>query len=133
MTNSKETLLGSTKYDGKIRRITLIKTVADLLKMQDGDEVYYYYDGKDVIIRKEQQIHLEFSPLFKAISEDSVRRIMGRFCDAGDVSGYGRDLNWSKLPKDRMEDEFIKTTDSMSKDERLRLMNAMILELANRK
>lgn len=49
-----EEYLGSSKYDGKIRRITLIKKVSDQMKMNDGDIVDYYKVGNDIIIRKSQ-------------------------------------------------------------------------------
>lgn len=47
-----EELLGQTKYDGNIRRVTLLKKVADMLDMHDGDMLAYWKIGNDVVIRK---------------------------------------------------------------------------------
>lgn len=48
-----EEKLGESKYDGKIRRVTLIKKVADYLDMKDGDIVSYWKIGNDIVIKKE--------------------------------------------------------------------------------
>jgi len=48
-----EKFLGRSKYDGKIRRITLLKEVSDLLDMEDGDYVYYFEKDGEIILRKE--------------------------------------------------------------------------------
>jgi len=133
MTNGKETLLGATKYDGKIRRITLLKTVADKLNMRDGDEIEYYFNGEDIIIRKGRQQELDLSALFRTMPEDRLRVITGQFCSTNDISGYGKDIDWSKVPKNKLEDEFMRATDSMSREERLRLANKLLIELANGK
>lgn len=47
-----EEYLGESKYDGNIRRITLIKKVADMLDMKDGDHISYWKIGNEVVIRK---------------------------------------------------------------------------------
>ncbi len=48
-----EVYLGKSKYDGRIRRVTLIKKVADILDMHDGDVLTYWEIGQEVVIRKE--------------------------------------------------------------------------------
>ena len=48
-----ETYLGKSKYDGRIRRVTLIKKVAEMLDMHDGDILTYWEIGHEVVIRKE--------------------------------------------------------------------------------
>ena len=47
-----EVYLGESKYDGNIRRVTLIKKVADKLDMHDGDMLSYWEIGDEVVIRK---------------------------------------------------------------------------------
>ena len=47
-----ELYLGETKYDGNIRRVTLIKKVADKLDMHDGDMLSYWEIGDEIVIRK---------------------------------------------------------------------------------
>ena len=47
-----ENYLGESKYDGKIRRVTLIKKVADKLDMHDGDMLSYWEIGNEIVIRK---------------------------------------------------------------------------------
>jgi len=43
--------LGSVKLD-KTKRVTLIKEVADILQIGDGDHVVFYFEDGDIIIRK---------------------------------------------------------------------------------
>jgi len=50
-----EEYYGSSKYDGRIRRVTLVKRVSDYLGMEDGDTVVYYKIGNEMVIRKLQQ------------------------------------------------------------------------------
>lgn len=47
-----EEYLGESKYDGNIRRVTLIKKVADMLDMHDGDMISYWQIGNEIVIRK---------------------------------------------------------------------------------
>lgn len=47
-----EEYLGESKYDGNIRRVTLIKKVADMLEMKDGDHLSYWKIGNEIVIRK---------------------------------------------------------------------------------
>ena len=47
-----ENYLGESKYDGNIRRVTLIKKVADKLDMHDGDMLSYWEIGDEIVIRK---------------------------------------------------------------------------------
>ena len=47
-----ENYLGESKYDGNIRRVTLIKKVADKLDMHDGDMLSYWEIGNEIVIRK---------------------------------------------------------------------------------
>ncbi len=47
-----EEYLGESKYDGNIRRVTLIKKVADMLEMKDGDRLSYWKIGDEIVIRK---------------------------------------------------------------------------------
>jgi|GEM_PF-5594251 len=50
-----ENYLGESKYDGNIRRVTLIKKVADKLDMHDGDMLSYWEIGDEIVIRKVKQ------------------------------------------------------------------------------
>jgi len=61
--------IGSSKYDSKIRRITLVKKVADILDMKDGDSIVYIkdVDTGEIIIRREARSE-ELIPLFENIS-----------------------------------------------------------------
>lgn len=133
MSNERETLLGSSKYDGKIRRITLIKNVADRLNMHDGDEIQYYYNGEDVIIRKGYVQEINFAAFFNSMSEDQITGIMDRFCKTNELSDYGKDIDWLELPEDKVEEEFMRTVDSMGNDERIRLVNKLLIELTKKK
>jgi hypothetical protein len=133
MSDGKETLLGSTKYDGKIRRITLIKTVADKLNMHDGDEIEYYYNGTDVIIRKGRTSEINLPALFRSLSTSQVCKTMEFFCSTNETSNCGKDVNWSKLPKNKVEEEFMRTIDSMTSNERICLANKLLHELVEGK
>ncbi|MCL2607564.1 MAG: hypothetical protein FWD92_03275 [Methanomassiliicoccaceae archaeon] len=44
-------LIGKSKFDGN-RRVSLIKKLADLMDLIDGDEVQYYIEDGEVIVRK---------------------------------------------------------------------------------
>jgi bifunctional DNA-binding transcriptional regulator/antitoxin component of YhaV-PrlF toxin-antitoxin module len=67
--------LGSSKYDGKIRRITLIKKVADMLNMEDGDTILYLKKDGDIIIRRESK-DTEWIPMFENISPKSAKAVI---------------------------------------------------------
>ncbi len=43
--------IGSSKFD-KLRRVSVIKPVAEILKLKDGDEVSFYQLDDEIIIRK---------------------------------------------------------------------------------
>jgi len=43
--------LGSSKFD-KLRRISLIKLIADMFGIREGEEVSYYTDGEFIIIKR---------------------------------------------------------------------------------
>ena len=62
-----ENYLGESKYDGKIRRVTLIKKVADKLDMHDGDMLSYWEIGNEVVIRKVKQDFTDHSKDFEII------------------------------------------------------------------
>ncbi len=62
-----EELLGQTKYDGNIRRVTLLKKVADMLDMHDGDLLAYWKIGNDVVIRKVKYDYADHSKDFEII------------------------------------------------------------------
>jgi len=49
-----EEYYGSSKYDGRIRRVTLVKRVSDYLGMEDGDTLVYYKIGNEILIRKDK-------------------------------------------------------------------------------
>ena len=46
-----EQYIGSSKFD-KLRRIIVIKPVADRMGLKDGDEVSFYSKGTEIILRK---------------------------------------------------------------------------------
>lgn len=52
-----ERYLGTTKYDAKIRRITLKKEIAEYMGMEEGDYVDYFRIGEDIVIRKRPKDH----------------------------------------------------------------------------
>jgi len=62
-----ENYLGESKYDGKIRRVTLIKKVADKLDMHDGDMLSYWEIGNEVVIRKVKNDFTDHSKDFEII------------------------------------------------------------------
>lgn len=64
MINGPEEKLGSSKYDGNIRRITLIKKVADMLDMSDGDRIDYFRIGDEIVIRKSSVITIDIDGIF---------------------------------------------------------------------
>lgn len=47
-----EEFIGESKYDGRIRRVTLIKKVAEMLEMEDGDVLGYWKIDGEIVIRK---------------------------------------------------------------------------------
>lgn len=57
-----ENYLGESKYDGNIRRVTLIKKVAEKLDMHDGDMLSYWEIGDEIVIRKVKQHDLKDAP-----------------------------------------------------------------------
>lgn len=62
-----EKYLGKSKYDGKIRRITLLKSISERLGMEDGDYITYYEVDGEIVIRKEHKTWEENFPLNKMI------------------------------------------------------------------
>ncbi len=56
-----ELYLGESKYDGNIRRVTLIKKVADKLDMHDGDMLSYWEIGDEIVIRKVKHDYVDHS------------------------------------------------------------------------
>ena len=62
-----ENYLGESKYDGKIRRVTLIKKVADKLDMHDGDMLSYWEIGNEIVIRKVKKDSTDYSKDFDII------------------------------------------------------------------
>lgn len=46
-----EEYIGSSKFD-KLRRVSVIKPVADKMGLREGDEVSFYSRGSEIIIRK---------------------------------------------------------------------------------
>ena len=93
-----EEYLGSTKYDGKIRRITLIKRVSDKMDMKDGDFINFYKIGNDIVIRKQESEKRE--PLLHTIIPK-------------ETSKNDRDAIWNAGMKIQKEFEFRKTPDNM--------------------
>ena len=57
-----ENYLGESKYDGNIRRVTLIKKVADKLDMHDGDMLSYWEIGDEIVIRKVKKHEFKDAP-----------------------------------------------------------------------
>ncbi len=49
-TNSEE-YIGSSKFD-KLRRVSIIKPVAEKMGLREGDEVSFYSIGSEIVIRK---------------------------------------------------------------------------------
>jgi len=47
--------IGSSKFD-KLRRISLIKPIADAIEIEEGDEINYYTDGKYIILEKNDKL-----------------------------------------------------------------------------
>lgn len=62
-----EKYLGKSKYDGKIRRITLLKSISERLGMEDGDYITYFEIDGEIVIRKEHKSWEENFPLKKMI------------------------------------------------------------------
>ena len=62
-----ENYLGESKYDGNIRRVTLIKKVADKLDMHDGDMLSYWEIGNEIVIRKVKHEYTDHSKDFDII------------------------------------------------------------------
>ena len=62
-----ENYLGESKYDGNIRRVTLIKKVADMLDMHDGDMLSYWEIGNEIVIRKVKHDYTDHSKDFDII------------------------------------------------------------------
>ena len=62
-----ENYLGESKYDGNIRRVTLIKKVADKLDMHDGDMLSYWEIGNEIVIRKVKHDFIDRSKDFDII------------------------------------------------------------------
>ena len=62
-----ENYLGESKYDGNIRRVTLIKKVADKLDMHDGDMLSYWEIGNEIVIRKVKHDYADHSKDFDII------------------------------------------------------------------
>ena len=46
-----EEYIGSSKFD-KLRRVSIIKPVAEKMGLKEGDEVNFYSIGSEIVIRK---------------------------------------------------------------------------------
>jgi hypothetical protein len=65
-----ERYLGTTKYDSKVRRITLLKRIAEMLDVKEGDHIEYYQIDNEIIIRKQEKITAdERTQLIKQIND----------------------------------------------------------------
>lgn len=60
--------MGSSKFD-KLRRVSIIKPVADKLGLKDGDEVSFYRSADNIIIRKRKTIDTNQDQLLMSILE----------------------------------------------------------------
>ena len=49
-------LVGKSKFD-KNGRVSLIKEIAELLDLMEGDYINYYVEGREVVIRKVTKIY----------------------------------------------------------------------------
>lgn len=90
-----ENYLGESKYDGNIRRVTLIKKVADKLDMHDGDMLSYWEIGNEIVIRKVKQDLTDHSKDFDIIPVgtplDEIKMITAAAFDIADYFVSTRD------------------------------------------
>lgn len=90
-----ENYLGESKYDGKIRRVTLIKKVADKLDMHDGDMLSYWEIGNEIVIRKVKHDYTDHSKDFDIIPEgtplDEIKMITAAAFDIAEYFVSTRD------------------------------------------
>ena len=78
--------LGESKFD-KLRRISLIKPIADDLGMKDGDFIAFFMDEDgDIILRKKpEDSHIadtadaSLSPEHQKIIDDAVMKLLNEF------------------------------------------------------
>ena len=61
--------LGSSKFD-KLRRVSIIKPVATLLGLKNGDEVSFYKCGTSIVIRKRQTVDTSQDMLLRNILKE---------------------------------------------------------------
>ena len=89
-----EMYLGKSKYDGNIRRVTLIKAVADKLEMRDGDILTYWEIGNDIVIRKEKRDPKDAPQMMDFIPDgtplEEVQMIMKAAFDIADYFNSNR-------------------------------------------
>lgn len=63
--------IGKTRFD-KIRRITPLKEISDLLLVEEGDNIFFYSDDGKIIITKETELYKGY-PFEKELIEDRVQ------------------------------------------------------------
>ena len=62
-----ERYLGTTKYDTKLGRITLLKRIAEKMNMRDGGFIEFYEIDNEIVIRKANNI--DYRTICKQIIE----------------------------------------------------------------
>jgi len=80
-----EEYLGTTKYDAKIRRITLKKMIAEYMDMREGDFIDYYKVGEDIIIRKRPREYKDATDINSIIPIGTDLEDVKLILDAADI------------------------------------------------
>ena len=128
-----EELLGQTKYDGNIRRVTLLKKVADMLDMHDGDLLAYWKIGNDVVIRKVKHDFTDHSKDYDIIPVgtplEEIKLITAAAFDIADYFVAARDEPSGVEMIEITEKAARHFSDSFSKEKRGEMLK-MSIELA---